>query len=118
MIENLTGDGVELEANLETVNFAEFEGKEVKVQSALGFCVDGDHIADILRVDCSVYIMQVGGFATQANAVVNNLTIYFAFRHVYQGHTVFSPAHSNATCIQRTSVPLPAFLVIGPVARL
>src|SRR5260221_7162059 len=40
LVQYLAWDSIELEANLEAVNFAEFKGKQIEVQSSLGLRVD------------------------------------------------------------------------------
>jgi len=75
-----------LEANLKAVNLAEFQWKQIEIESSLGFRINRDHVSYVSRIDCLMYIMQVSGFATQTNAVVDYLTVDFSFGHVYQGH--------------------------------
>src|SRR5690242_16790713 len=86
LIEHLAGDRIELKADGEPVNASKLQRQQVKVECALGLGINRDHLADIRRVDGPVNEMQVRGFAAQADAVVNNLTVDLAFRHVDERH--------------------------------
>src|SRR5947208_2837455 len=96
------------------MNLAKLKREQVEVQSTLGLCINGDHVTNILWVDCLMYVVKVGGFATQTDAVVDDLTVDFSFSHVYQGHMwlISCPlvrATSNLLCfsmlVERIAVP-------------
>src|SRR5947207_15729439 len=78
------------------MHFAQFKGKQVEIERTLSLCINGDHVSNILWVDCLMYVMKVGRFARQTNTVVDDLTIDFSFGHIYQRHCTCSPTCSYA----------------------
>src|SRR5260370_41000497 len=82
LVQYLTWSRVGLEANLEAVNLAEFKRKQIEIKSSLGLSINRDHVSYVLWVDCLVYIMQVGGFTAQPNAIIDNLTVDFSSGHI------------------------------------
>src|SRR5207245_11806859 len=78
VIKNLAGDGIEVNTRLETTHRTEVEGKEVKKQGPLGLGGERDHLALLLLGGLLVDMLQVGGFAAKARAVIHNLAINLA----------------------------------------
>src|SRR5260370_20178599 len=78
LVQYLTWDSVELEANLEAVNLAEFKRKQIEIKSSLGLSINRDHVSYVLCVDCMVYIMQVGGFTAQPNSIIDYISFDFS----------------------------------------
>ena len=83
LVKYLARNSIELKANIEAMNLAKLKRKQVKVESTFGLCINGDHVANILWIDCLMYVMKVGGFATQANSIIDDLTVNFSLGHVY-----------------------------------
>src|SRR5712692_11521757 len=91
------------------MDLAKFEWKQVEIEGTLCLRIDRDHITYVLRIDNLVYVVQVGGLATQADAVVDDLTIDLAFGHVYEGHKLLLSCLFVCSSGCATNVSAPCF---------
>jgi hypothetical protein len=78
VIEDLSGDGVEVNAGLEAAYRAEIERQEVEEQRAFGFGGQRDHLALLLIRGFLVDHLQIRGLAAEAGAVVHDLAVNLA----------------------------------------
>ncbi len=75
VVEDLSGDGVEVNARLESANRAQVEGQEVEEQGSFRLCCQRDHLAFLLFGGFLVDELQIRRFTAQPGAVVNDLAV-------------------------------------------
>ena len=85
-VENLSGNGVEMEAGAKAAHGAEIERKKIEEKSAIGFGGERNHLSLLIRSGVLVDPLQVGGLAAKARAVVNKLAVNFASGKIYKRH--------------------------------
>src|SRR4029077_8702580 len=73
VVENLAGDGVELEPGLESADHADIDREQIQEQRAVSLRLQTDHLAAALRRCLGVDVMKVGGLPAKAGTVVNDL---------------------------------------------
>jgi hypothetical protein len=78
IVEDLSGDGVEVDAGLEAAHRAEIEREEIEEQGTLGFRGQRDHLALLLVRGFLVDDLQVRGFAAKSGAVVHDFAVDLA----------------------------------------
>src|SRR5207248_10484841 len=61
IVEDLSGNGIEVEASLETANSTQVEWKEVKEESSIGLCGQRDHFAVLLLVGFLKDLLKIRG---------------------------------------------------------
>src|SRR5262249_54742022 len=86
VVEDLAGDGVEVEAGGEAADGAEVERQEVEEERAVGLGRQRDHLALRLRGGLVVDVLQVGRLAAQPRAVVDDLAVDLLAGVVDEGH--------------------------------
>src|SRR5579883_960680 len=101
LVEDLAGHSIELKADLIAVNFTKVKWQQIEIQSALRLGIDGDHLSYIVWIDCFVNVMQIRCFATEANAVVDNLTVDLALEPIDKGHCFYSPTRLSVSFSHR-----------------
>ncbi len=88
VVEDLPGDGVEVEAGREAADRTEIERQEVEEERAVGFGGERDHLALRLGRSLAVDELQVGRLSTQPGAVVDDLAVDLAAGVVDERHGV------------------------------
>jgi hypothetical protein len=78
VVENLSRDGIEVNAGLEAAHGAEIERKEVEEQRTLGFRGQRDHLPLLLVRGFLVDHLQIRGLAAESGTVVHDLAIDLA----------------------------------------
>src|SRR5215472_14618917 len=78
VVEDLSGNGVEVDAGLEAAHRAKIEGQEVEEQRALGLGGERDHLAFLLICSLLIDHLQIRGLAAQSGAVIHDFTIDLA----------------------------------------
>lgn len=78
IIKDLARDGVQMETGLEAANLAERQRKEVEEEGPFRFCCQTDHLAFGVGSGLLVDILEIGGLAAKAGAVIDNFTVDFA----------------------------------------
>src|SRR6185436_4637974 len=73
VVEDLPGDGVELDAGGEAGDGADVDGQEVEEQGAVGLGLQRHHLAAGVFRGARVDVLEVGGLAAEAGAVVHDL---------------------------------------------
>ena len=73
VVEDLAGDGVELDARLHAPDGAEVDGQEVEEQGAVGLRGQGQHLSLVLDRRLLVDPLEVRGLPAQAGAVIDDL---------------------------------------------
>src|SRR5206468_3135783 len=86
VIKNLARNGVEVETRLESAHRADIKRQEIKKQRALGLGGERDHLAALAGRGFIVDVLQVGGFAAQARAVIHDFAVDFAGGKVDEAH--------------------------------
>src|SRR5271170_7458910 len=85
-VENLSGNGVEMETGAKAAHGAQIERKKIEEKSAIGFGGKRNHLSLLIRSGVLIDPLQVGGFAAKARAVVNKLAVNFASGKIYKRH--------------------------------
>jgi len=67
-----------VEADLVVLDGAEVEGKKIEEQSALGLGGQPNELAIVVLLDFFINVLDIGRFAAQAGAVINDLKIDFS----------------------------------------
>src|SRR5262249_60552200 len=80
VVEDLAGDGVEVEARLEPAHGAELEGEEVEEERAVGLGREGDELALRVRVRLVVDPLEVRGLPAETRAAVDGRAVDLAGR--------------------------------------
>jgi hypothetical protein len=75
-----------VEARAKAVDGTEIEGQEIEEEGAFGFGRNRKHIPTRARVDAFKYMLQIGRFATIANAIVDDLAMDLVGRDVDECH--------------------------------
>ena len=78
IVEDLSGNGVEVDSGFEAAHVAQVEGQEVEEEGTLGFRGKGDHLAFLLVRGLLVNDLQVRGLAAQSGTVVHDLAVNLA----------------------------------------
>ncbi len=86
VVEDLTGHGVELEADLHPPDHPDVEGQQVEEQGAVGLGLQAQHLAAGAPRGLLVDPLEVAGLAAQPRAVVHDLGRDLHRRVVHQGH--------------------------------
>ena len=103
VVEDLAGDGVELQAGLESADDADVDRQEVEEERAVGLRLEADHLAAALRRGLGVDVVEIGGLPAEARTVVNDLRGHLHRR-------VIEEDHSDRAPIERGSMVAPATL--------
>ena len=85
-VEDLAGDGVEMQARFEAADGAQIERKEVKEQRAVSLRGQGNHLALLAGAGVVVNPLQIGGLAAQTGSVVDQLAVDLACGKVDERH--------------------------------
>src|SRR5262250_2831844 len=67
-----------MNASLKTTNRTEIQREEVEKQGSFGLGGERDHFALLLLGGLLINVLQVGGLAAEARAIVDDLAIYLA----------------------------------------
>ena len=94
VVEDLPGDGVELDAGLHPADRADLDGQEVEEEGAVRLGGEREHLALVLDGQLLVDPLQVGGLAAEPRAVVDDLGRELLRRVVEEDHAV--RGHSTA----------------------
>src|SRR5262249_4692818 len=86
IVKDLARNGVEVETGLESSDSAEFQGHEVEKESTVSLGSQTDKFATGLGSRGIEYVLQVGRFATEAWAVVNDLAVNLSRSVINKGH--------------------------------
>jgi hypothetical protein len=78
VVNDLTGDGVELKFGDKAFNNQSVEWEKVEEEGTIGSSSERDEVATILRVNALMDIAEVGGFAAQRRTVINDLKLNLA----------------------------------------
>src|SRR5262249_8485209 len=87
LIEHLTWDRIEVEANIEAMDRAQVKREEVEEQRTLALGGDGEQITVRLLWGMIVYVLQVGGLAAVPGAIIDNLAVNLTTGNVNKGHS-------------------------------
>src|SRR6266536_1413737 len=101
IIKDLAGNSIEVDSGLEAANRAEIKRKEIKEQSALGFSGERDHLVLLLLGSGLVNVLQVGGLAAQARAIVHDFAVDLAGCEVDK--TQDSPQRADVSASKRSA---------------
>ena len=91
LVEGLAWHGIEVETGAKAVNHTQVERQKVEKEGAFRFGCDGKHIATSVRINAFEDILQIGGFATVPNAIVDNFAVDFVGRDIDQRHRCQHP---------------------------
>jgi hypothetical protein len=86
VVEDLAGDGVELQPDLHAADDPHVERQQVEEQGAVGLGLQAHHVAAGLGRGALVDGLQVGGLPAQARAVVHDLGRHLHRRVVEEDH--------------------------------
>src|SRR6185503_376593 len=75
VVKDLAGNGVEVKAGFEAFDFAERERKKVEEERALRLGGKGDHLAFGVGIGAFVDVLEVGRFAAEAGAVIDDFAV-------------------------------------------
>src|SRR6266480_567982 len=78
VVNDLTGDGVELEFGDKAFNNQSVEGEKVEEQGAIGGGRERNKVAAVLRINPLMNVAEVGGFAAEGRTVINDLKLNLA----------------------------------------
>src|SRR5215210_1248269 len=92
VVEDLAGDGVEMEAGGEAADAPQVEGEEVEEQRAVGLGGQRNHLALRLGRCLVVDVLQIGRLPTQAGAVVDDLAVDLLAGVVDESHLYLAPS--------------------------
>ncbi len=98
VIEYLPGNSVKMDAGLESAHGAKIQGQEVKKQGTIGLRRQRDHLAFLLLRSFLVNVLEIGGLAAQASAVVDDLAIDFPGREIDETQRLSSNFAADARC--------------------
>jgi len=73
VVENLSGDGVELESRLESTDRAHLDGEQIEEQSTVGLGLERHHFAARIRIRLGVDVAQIRRLAAQTRTVIYDL---------------------------------------------
>jgi hypothetical protein len=112
VIEDLSGNGVEMEPRAEAANAAQIQWQEIEEQGAFGFRGQRDHLALLPLAGTLVDKLQIRGFAAQTGAVVDDLAIDLASGEVDKTQVcleldVSGAAFAGMTAASRRASSLP-----------
>src|SRR5262249_33676971 len=86
LIEHLARHGVEVKADMEALHRAQVEGEEVEKEGALALSGDRKQVPMCLLRRVVMDILQIGGLATEASAVIDDLAVNLAAGDVDESH--------------------------------
>ena len=86
VVEDLAGNGVQVEARLEAADLPQRQREEVEKEGPLRLGGEGDHLPARLGVHPLVDELQVGRFPAQAGPVIDDLAVDLAGGVVDEGH--------------------------------
>ena len=86
VVEDLAGDGVELEPDLHPADDPDVEGKQVEEERAVGLGLEAHHLAPRPGRRLLVDVLEVGGLTAQARTVVHDLGRQLHRRVVEEHH--------------------------------
>src|SRR2546421_6412977 len=78
VINDLTGDGIELEFGDKAFNNQSVEREKVEEQGAIGCGSERNKVAAVLRINPLMDVAEVGGFAAEGRTVINDLKLNLA----------------------------------------
>jgi hypothetical protein len=78
IVNDLTGDGVELKLGDKAFDNQSVERKKVEEKGAIGGSSERDKVATVLRVNALVDVAEVSGLAAQRRTVINDLKLNLA----------------------------------------
>ena len=78
VVEDLAGDGIELDLEIEAPHFADVHGKEVEEERAVGLRGEGEHLPLRFGVELVEDDHQVRRLPTEAGTVIDDLRGHFA----------------------------------------
>lgn len=85
-VEDLAGDGIEVEPGFEAANCSEIQGQEIEEQSAVRFGGQRHHFAFLVLAGVIVDPLEIGGLSAQTWTVVHELAVNFARRKIDERH--------------------------------
>jgi len=77
VVEDLSGNGIKMDTGFEAANGAEIERQKVEEKGTIGLRGQRDHFALLLLGGLLVNVLEIGGLAAQARAVVDDFAIDF-----------------------------------------
>src|SRR5262249_25683598 len=80
VVEDLSGNGVELDSGLESADDADVEGQKVEKQGSIRFGLERHHLAAGSGRCAPVDVMEVRGLPAETRTLVNDLG-----RHLHRG---------------------------------
>jgi hypothetical protein len=91
VVEDLSGDGVELHADFLAADGSQLHGHEVKEEGAVRLRGHGDHFSLVLQLRIAVNLLEVGRLSAQPGPVVHQLDRHLVDCLVDQNHAKTPP---------------------------
>src|SRR5450755_2829661 len=106
VIEDLSGDGIEMDASLEAADVAQVERQEIEEQGTLGLGGQRDHLALLLGRGFLVDDLQIRGLAAESGAIVHDFAVDLAGCEVDETQGLSSKAGPPLRALPRTPMSL------------
>src|SRR5690348_12698806 len=78
------------------VNSSEIQRQEVEKQCPLGFSGDTQHLPTNGGINAPKHVLQVGGFPTVSNAVIDDFAVYLVGSNIDERHEYDIPNRGRA----------------------
>ena len=88
VIEHLPGNRIKMKARLEAAHRPQIQRQKIEKQGAVGLRRQRDHLAFGFVVGLVEHVLQIGGLAAKAGAVIHDLAIDFAGGEIYEAHNL------------------------------
>jgi hypothetical protein len=88
VVEDLSGDRVQLKAGLEAADDADVDRQQVEEQRAVGLCLQADHLPAALRRRLRVDVVEIGRLPAETRTVVHDLRGHLHRRVIEEDHSL------------------------------
>src|SRR5262249_38723809 len=78
IVENLSGDGIEVKSGLKSADCPQIERQKVEEEGSVGFGCQRDHFAFLIVAGLIKNVLQIRRFAAEAGAVIDDFAVDFA----------------------------------------
>src|SRR5581483_938824 len=102
VVENLAGNRVELDLQIEGADFADVDGKKIEEQGAVGLRCERQHLPLLLGGELVEDDHEIGRFAAETGAVIHDLGRHLTGSVIEQDHRVNLSNTRSFACEYRT----------------
>jgi hypothetical protein len=86
VVKLLSGNCIEVELGFKTIDFYQVEWHEIEEKGSFIPGRHRDQLSPVGRGDLRIYVFEIGGFAAETGAVIDDLAVYFLQGEIDYGH--------------------------------